>query len=427
MKLHDLEVKTIEEAFSLLPVEQQEHAQRVAAYTEIAFSRACAKELYIDTLYGKTEMVIENKSFAREAGLYHDIGKLCDGEKEYPPDFLELLLEHKEELGVSELPAPDHTLWGPYLIRKLYPRFRSSKTYHQRMLINGVGDHHERMDGTGTPWRAEGKTIGLMGRIVAIADELDHRVMTKRSEDPIGAVLKDLKAAAEKEGLDEQFVKCFSASAEALRKVFEPYREKTLALPRTEMWVKRREGRPMELRYKKCRDRGTDRAAWLAEMRFRDTKEGYIPYDAVRKLIASRKIGPELGTYFLYELCDAVSRFEQCGVDGTTIFIELPESWYSQKKLDECIARVLKDEKLTASYVTFLIPESLLQKPTKQFTENLTACAAAGYRLLKPEEAAKAIEVKKKDQDLLRTDDEIIADTVAHKTQASGEESGATG
>ena len=422
MKLNGVEVKTIEEAFSLLPIEQQEHARRVAAYSEAAFARACVKDLYIGEMLGKTELVIENRSFAHEAGLYHDIGKLAEGQ-ELPGNYIELLLE-REEMGVHEMPSADHTLWGPYIIRELYPRFRSAKTYHQRMLLNGVGEHHERMDGTGAPWQKEGKAIGYMGRIVAIADELDHRAMKKRSEDPIGSVLKELKAEAAKGLYDENFVKCFSGSAASLRRTFDEYRSSAKAVPLAEAWIKRRPSRPMELRYQPCYDREKKSAAWLASMHFRSPREGYQPYSAVQKLIASRKIGPDIGDYFLYELCDSLRRFKSCGVAEDMAFIELPEGWYSRKKLAESIARVLADEELSAEHVTFLLPASLLEKPNKAFTENRAACESAGYRFLTPEEAAKAI--KMSDKAPLLTEDDIALAAIDNAVEVTGPESGAS-
>ena len=419
MKLKGMEVKTIEEAFSLLTLEQQEHAQRVAAYTEAAFSRACARDLYISEVLGKTELVAENRSFAREAGLYHDIGKIADGE-ELPAAYADVLLE--TEMGVHELPPPDHSLWGAYLIRNLYPRFKQQKTYHQRMLLNGAGEHHERMNGTGQPWQKEGKAIGYLGRIVAIADELDHRAMKKRSEDPIGAVLRELKAEAARGLFDENFVKCFSASAASLRRTFDQYRTEAQAIPVAEPWIKRRDSRPMELRYELCRDRAENAPVWLAQIFVRDTKSAYIPYDAVRSLIASRKLGAQLGTYHLYELCDALRRFEVCGAEGTAAAIELPEGWYSQKKLAAQIAQVLADEEVAPERIRFLLPASLLEKPNKGFAENREACAAAGYRFLTPEEAAKALE--RSDKPSLLTEDAIAVAAISRSARASAQKGG---
>ena len=170
MLLRETEVSTIEEAFGLMPQAEQEHSRRVAEYTEAAFVRATSKGLFAEELYGKYEMTIENRSFAFAAGLYHDIGKLMDG---------------------------DHTVSGQEIIEALYPDFDRLKPYHQRMLRQGAGDHHEFMDGSGKPNKKIGREIGYMGRFIAIADEVDHRAMTLRTENPIADALKQIRSEIE--------------------------------------------------------------------------------------------------------------------------------------------------------------------------------------------------------------------------------------
>lgn len=416
MILKGTEVKTIEDAFSLLAPEEQAHALRVSAYTDAAFARAAARDLYISEVRGKTELVRENRSFAKEAGKYHDIGKLAEG-MALPEDFaatLDLEAEDAEPgAGTQDFGEADHTAWGAYLIRELYPKFRSQKTYHQRMLLDGARDHHERMNGTGTPLGKEGKQVGYLGRLVAIADELDHRAMVKRSEDPIGDVLKEMKAEAADGRFDMNFLKCFSGSAVSLRKTFDAYRGETQAVPQAEAWIRRRSSRPMELRYSECKSRPDGETVWLAEMRFRDAKDELRPYAEMKQLINSRKLGPKLGDYFLYELCDTLRRFEVCGVKGGKAAIELPESWYSRRSLAKAIAQILSDEGITAERIFLLLPASLSEKSSKTLDANRAECEAAGFpfhtaeTLLEPERGP------------MRSEDDIALGAIAAGSEAS--------
>ena len=403
IRINGAEVKTIEEAFALLPQELREHSLRVEAYTAAAFARATATDLYINEVKGKTELIRENREWAGRAGRYHDLGKLMDGVTEVPAELEEERREQAKEASREEAPAMDHTQWGAYLIRRLYPKFKQLKSYHQRMMTDGAADHHERMDGSGKPWGKADKAVGYLGRIVAIADELDHRAMVKRSEDPIGDVLKEMK---EEGGYDPNFLKCFSAGAASLRRTFDAYRSMTSAVKQEEAFIKRRPGRTMELWYRPIRERHTENRLWQGEMRFRGSKGEYTSYEETRKLINSRKLGEPIGNYFLYELCDAVRRFKTCGVECYGGVIELPEGWFSQKNPVAALDTIMADEGLGREELCLIIPEDLLVKPTKQFTKNREALVKKGYVLLTPNEVMKALAPE---AEALRQEDDIVS------------------
>ena len=376
------EVTTIEDVLDLLSKEEMEHAQRVACYTEACFSRAATKALYYSELKGSYEIQPENKEYAYKAGLYHDIGKLVTDDRN------------------------EHGKKGAELIEALYPKFKQEKSYHQRMLTDGALDHHENYDGTGFPGGKKIRQIGYMGRIVAIADEIDRRAVQLRSEDPIGDVLKLMKNELQElyydeeeedhirknvtPRFDENFFKCMSASAAQLRKAFDQYGGRDInAVPVSDTWIRRRGSRPMELRYQKMTEKRTKENMVLAVMRLRTTKGLYTDYDDMKKTINASKLGPKIGTYFLYELLDTLKRFSNCGVDIKKAAIMLPETWYSKPNLPEEIEQAFNDEELEYTAVKFIIPESLNKKPTKSFAASLEKCKKLGMTFITNEELEK--------------------------------------
>ncbi len=395
MQLKGKEILTIEDAMNLLPEAELAHAKRVALYTEAAFHRAASKGLYDNELKGSNELVMENKQFAYQSALYHDLGKLLDDDS---------LTERK-----------DHGAKGAYLVAKLYPDFKHLKSYHQRMLQEGALDHHENYDGSGEPEGKSVRQIGYMGRAVAIANWIDHKAMVTRSEDPIGDALKALKAEISTGKFDENFVKCFTASAANLRKAFSENSEGSLAISTAETWIKRRESRPMELRYKKAQNRKSKKDIFVAEMRIRASKGEYTPYDDMKKMIATRKLEPQLGEYFVYELLDALKRFECCRVPVEGAAILLPDGWYTQNKLAAKLEQAFTDEAKSFDTISFLIPEALEKKPSKTFTKNLDECKKLGFSFLTKAEAEKTI--KYLSDELL--DENQIAEAAIQESEAN--------
>ena len=127
----------------------------------------------------------------------------------------------------------------------------------------------------------------------------------------------------------------------------------------------------------------------LAVMRLRTTKGLYTDYDDMKKAINASKLGPKIGTYFLYELLDTLKRFSNCGVDIKKAAIMLPETWYSKPNLPEEIELAFNDEELEYTAVKFIIPESLNKKPTKSFAASLEKCKKLGMTFITNEELEK--------------------------------------
>ena len=375
MMLLNQEVSTIEEAFALLTPEQQEHAKRVSAYAEAAFAKITAMDLYIGLPHSERELVKDNVRWVALGALYHDIGKLLPDETD------ERVYVIGEDGADAETPVPkEHTQHGAEIVSELYPDFRKLKGTERKLILDGIRDHHERMDGSGGPFGKVQRENSYAGRVVALADVLDHRAMTLRSEDPIADVLDGMRQEVREGKLDPEFYRAFRSCRAKLKKIFEANSAGAAAVPAAEPWIRRKASRPLELKYRRGTADGAD--IWRAEMFFKNTAENDHRYADVRHIVSAKKLGVKMGDYFLYELCDTLRRFDACGVLPDRAALMLPETWYSQKKLAQHIQEILTDEEIPPERILLLLPKELTEKPGKTLSENLAACAEAGLHLI---------------------------------------------
>ena len=398
------ELNTIEEALAALTPEQQAHSKRVAAYAEAIFAKLTAMDIYVSVPRGARELVAEHKGLARQAGLYHDLGKLL-------PD------EDPAAAPAEEGHVPiEHTQNGAALCQQLYPDWMRLKAAERKLILDGIMDHHERGDGSGTPLGRRLEDISYMGRVVALADELDNRSIALHSEDPVGDVITAMKAETAAGKFDPEFYRAMSSARARLRKIFDSHRSEAAAVPVTDTWIRRRAGRPMELRYRVAHELDSERTGWLARMTFRDTKDKYLEYDQVKHIVSSNRMGVKMGDYFLYELCDAMRRFEQCGVPVAWAAITLPGTWFGQKDLARHILDILADEKIPRERVILMQPPEAEKKPVRGAAANWQACQDEKIRWVTEREYL-AFAITADDAPTLQ-EDEIVDKALAAGTES---------
>ncbi len=119
------------------------HSERVCAY-----SAAIASQMGLDQ---KTWYNVQL------AALLHDIGKAVVSEKALKTD--------SREMNVSA-EAMEHVTAGADIVKNIVGR---------EEVPPAIRHHHERHDGSGYPDGLKGDDIPLAARIVAVADEFDHR------------------------------------------------------------------------------------------------------------------------------------------------------------------------------------------------------------------------------------------------------------
>lgn len=171
-------VREIDKNIFTRPVETVEHATKLVQ--QITDSILCAQELAIHVMGDKTggeEMYFHSLNvtmlsamMARDIGLpqqavvvlgigalFHDIGQ-----KEIPSRIL-LKME-------SLTPAERHL----FEMHCQYGHELGQKLQFAPAVLAIIHDHHEFLDGTGYPQGLKGEAIGLLARIVTIADHYDE-------------------------------------------------------------------------------------------------------------------------------------------------------------------------------------------------------------------------------------------------------------
>ena len=403
MLIQGQEINNIDEAFNLLPRDVREHSLRVAAYSRIAFERLCKMDAYIGVYRAERDIVKENTDYVYQGGLYHDIGKLIPDEESGE--------EVQKDADGNVIVPKEHTIHGEEIFMELYPNVSKMRVMDRNMILGGITDHHEMMNGKGTPYGRKEDKISYTGRIVTVADMLDHISMVTTSEDPIGEALKSMKNLPESGVIDPVIFKAFTGSGAKLKKAFASVSEQSdVAVPTVDQWIKRRGNRPMSLAYKKAEYRNRD--FLYAEMRFKGYSKNDLEYDEVKGVLRKAKLTQKLPEYFLYELCDALRRFRACGIEVEGAVLNLPEVMRKQKDLDSIRETVLKDEGIDDDEIVILpedeIEVNVLIKDDEFSTEeDLVNARVKELKIQRGEEVPEETEETTPEENSESSDEEI--------------------
>lgn len=182
--------------------ETASHVARVAHY-----SRLLAKEL------GQNEKFQEIIFYASP---FHDIGKVGI------PDSI-LLKEGK--LNESEFMfMKQHAAMG-------YEILKTSKSEYLKAGAVIAFSHHEKFNGQGYPSGLKGKTIPLMGRIVAIADVFDALTSLRPYKQP-WSLDKAFDFLVSEKGVhfDPEIVECFLGQRDKVQVIYEQFQGEELCV-----------------------------------------------------------------------------------------------------------------------------------------------------------------------------------------------------
>lgn len=200
-------IRIIQRVASMRDFETSQHIRRVAAYSR----------LIAQALVKKGRVTDEFVHLVYLLAPLHDIGKIA------VPDSVLLkpapLSDEEYELMKT------HVQKGVDLVAGILNDAHTLPARQRAILLNIVGQHHEKLDGTGYPLGLSGGEISMEGRILAVADIFDAlttRRPYKESWD-VDLALAELSHLADDGKLDSECVEILvsgKAEVEAIMALF---------------------------------------------------------------------------------------------------------------------------------------------------------------------------------------------------------------
>ena len=143
------------------------HCMRVSLITGLIAERLLQQHCAIPQRFG-AETDDDIIGFAREAGSYHDIGKIS-----VPAQ----LLKKQGPLTPAELAEiRRHTVYAEALMLPCIRELSLADQPYYRAILEVCVSHHERWDGRGYPGGRAGEEIPFFARVCAVADSFDAMV-----------------------------------------------------------------------------------------------------------------------------------------------------------------------------------------------------------------------------------------------------------
>ncbi len=360
---------TIEEAFAALPEKIRAHSMRVEKYADLIFMEVCASDEYIMNMNSRVRLRYENRSMIGLAARYHDIGKVLlpevyqERDKDFSPEEHALYLTHAQS--------------GEKLARSIMNEERGAIPTLIDTVCEGISAHHERWDGKGTPAALAGEDAPIVGRIVAVADELDHLLMETRTETPIATAMETLMMQSATR-FDPVIMGLLYEVKFKIEKIFAQYKSDSRAIPQAPRILRRKSGRPMWLKYRPIL-RLSDKklVAMRADMAFRRGREE-VRYDAVDSYLKASKHDFDVQLCFVAEACDMIKRMNTCELPTSSISLKCVHGFWKKRGSATKVISFLKSIGADPTLIGFILDSDNAKEPTANIIENCQKLAAAG-------------------------------------------------
>ena len=379
------EYNTWDEAFRALAPINRQQSVRVAEYTQILFTGACAESFGKDTAEGAARMRGQYADVAYKCGLYHQIGKAL-----VPPEYQVWQKDFSEE---ETAVYRKYTTDGRLLVARLQERGVRAKEKRTGSLVEiptknipwlmmreSCEQHMERFDGTGYPDGRRGNDISPIAQIVGLAKELDRLSAETKLERPFDMaydVLTDQSGSA----WDPALIQVLINNRDQCREVYDKYIHYTLTLPETVPLVAKSERRPMGLTFRPMIDGTGKTAAYVATPWFGGiaNRPGETESIAdVEEILKRTGTVADLSFYFMYEACDAIIRLENCGIENKGIILDTIPSFYKLPSQVQRIHKLFEDQPIPQGKLMLTIPEEMLIGATKTLEESVARVVRNG-------------------------------------------------
>ncbi len=387
---HRKEYNTWDEAFRGLTPANRQQSVRVAEYTRVLFTEACATDFGKDTAEGVDRMRGQFADVAYKCGLYHQLGKaLVSPEYQiWQKDFSD------EEKAVYR----KYTTDGRILVALLQERGVHSKEKRTGTIVEtptknipwlmireSCEQHMERYDGSGFPAGKIGRNISPIAQIVGLARELDRLSAETKSEHPFEEAYGTLVSQAGT-AWDPKLVEILKKSEEKCREIYTKFIYYTMTLPETIPLVVKHDGRPMGLKYrpmvsdKEGTVSGYEAVPWFGGIANRPGETESAA--EVEEMLKRTGILGDVAFYLLYEAADAVLRLQNCKIETKGIVVQMFPSFYKLSSQLQRFQQLFEDQPINKEQLMLTIPEDLLKNATKTFEEQLTRYLRKGVTLL---------------------------------------------
>ena len=367
------EYNTWDEAFRALAPVNRQQSVRVAEYTQLLFTRACAASYGRGTPEGEARMRGQYADVAYKCGLYHQLGKAL-----VPPEYQIWLKDFsEEEIAVYR----KYTTDGRLLVAQLQERGQRAKEKRTGtleelptknipwlMIRESCEQHMERYNGAGYPAGRAGREISPIAHIVGLAKELDRLSAETKLEHPFDYAFSTLLAQSGT-AWDPDLIEVLKNCKDGCRSIYEKFIYYTLTLPETIPLVQKKEGRPMGLSYRPLvgpegdETVGYEAVPWFGGIAGRpgETEGG----EAIEDMMKRTGILTDVSFYLLYEAADTLLRMQNCAIETKGVIVKMLGSFYRQASHLQRFQKLFKDQPIDRSKLMLTIPESVVADMTK--------------------------------------------------------------
>ncbi len=376
---------TLEEAFDALPEEVREHSLRVEKYADLIFMEVCASDEYIMNMNSRVRLRYENRTMIGIAARYHDIGKILVPEDYHwqEDDFT------PEELALYRR----HSLGGDQLAKELLRDKVGIVPMYVETVCEGVAAHHEWWDGSGSPKGAKGEDIPIVGRIVAVADALDHLLMKTRTETPVNTAMDAMMTDCGTH-YDPVIMGLMNEVKFKIEKIFATYRHESRAIPMAPHIIRRKSRRPMWLQYRPILNlEDKTMVAVEADMLFRRGKAD-VSYAEAENAIKTSKHVWDVQSCFVMEACDMVKRMHNCEVGGKFVALNPVKGFWKKRGSAKAVVQLMQSIDADFPSIGFVLSGDAAIAPTANVVENCQLLREAGCRILYVGVSPEALELE---------------------------------
>ena len=360
--------ETWDEAFKGLAPLMRQQSVRVASYTQVLYTQACAASFASDTEFGAERIQGKYADLAYKCGLYHQLGKAL-----VPPDYQIWQPDFTQE---EQAVYRKYTTDGRILVAALQERSVKARSKYQSegkevptknitwlMLREACEQHMERFDGSGYPYGLAGAEISPMAQIVGLAKELDRLASETKSEHPFEDAYQILQAEAGK-GFSAELIEILKACRGKCRRIYKKYIHYTLTLPKTIPLVEKRKDRPMGLVYRPMvRDSkgityAYEAVPWFGGILDRPGEtEGAAEVEA---LLQRTGLIEDISFYFLYEAADTLLRIQNCKLPLEGVLLPMFAAFYTEGDRMNRLLQLYMEQPIDKRMLMLTVPQSVI-------------------------------------------------------------------